>query len=119
MIRNICALMSLLLFCNCSKNDKLSDNDLIIIEKIIEELSGKEKIYRSTTYLVNPYIDSFGFHPYFLENGLSSYMEEKKNETFDALDINEEEFETIKDKVNSRYQEDIYNELLDLSLIHI
>lgn len=119
MNKNVCLLVFILiLFNSCGEhnNNELNKNDTIIFEKIIKELSGKEKIYAITTYVVNPYLNSFEFHPYFVKNASVDYTNKIQESVFKALKTDKPGFEKIRQKVNNKYSDEIYHsKLLDLS----
>lgn len=117
MIKNICLLVLVfLLICSCENRNsgELDKKDIIIMEKIIDTISSK-KAYGSK-YLINPYLDSFEFHPYFIKHSPTKYMDARKTEVFESLSINEDGFEIMKNKVNNNYSSEVYHpELLSLS----
>lgn len=95
-IRRIVLFFCVVVFSCCkSDNSELSKNDINTIYNAITELVSKEKRLNNS-FLVNPRLAPFEFHPYFIENGSSSHNDKMKNKILKTLGWNQTEFDFKK-----------------------
>jgi hypothetical protein len=95
---------TLLLSCKTDESG-LSRREKIILNRCLENIHENAQSLRDSTYIVNPYFDSFDFNQRIANNYKDYGGDYRKNDKIlDKVGLSEKDFEILQKEINKRFQ---------------
>ena len=81
----------------------LSRREKIILNRCLENVHENAQSFRDSTYIVNPYFDSFDFNKHIVNYSKNS-RDEYNNEILNKVGLSEKDFEILQKEINKKFQ---------------
>lgn len=106
----------LLSSCNNVKNDKAISSEDRIIKNCIEEIVNPDSNSIDSTYLVNPYRNSFSFNNYTANNyNIDDFTYRNKKNVLQKIGLSDESFQIRKNEIDKKCLNKYFSNLENLS----
>jgi hypothetical protein len=97
-------LFTLLVSCKTDESG-LSRREKIILNRCLENIHENAQSLRDSTYIVNPYFDSFDFNQRIANNYKDYGGDYRKNDKIlDKVGLSEKDFEILQKEINEEFQ---------------
>jgi hypothetical protein len=93
---------TLLVSCKTDESG-LSRREKIILNRCLENIHENAQSLRDSTYIVNPYFDSFDFNKH-IANYSKNSRDEYNNEILNKVGLSEKDFEILQEEINEKFQ---------------